>query len=61
MYALTQYQRELAQSHYDDLLRDARAAQPGPRPPRRPVVPQLLALVRRRQAPAARVSLRPSV
>ena len=60
MYPLTQYQQELAQSHYEDLLRDARAAQPGARPPRRQVWPQLVALVRRRRA-AVRISLRPSV
>jgi hypothetical protein len=61
MYPLTQYREELAQSHYDDLLRDARAAQAGPRPRRRQVVPQLAALVRRRRHAPARVSLRPSV
>ena len=59
MYPLTQYQQELARSHYDDLLCDARVAHLGPRPPRRQVLPKLVALVRRRRA-AARVSLRPS-
>jgi hypothetical protein len=59
MYPMTQYQRELAQSHYDDLRRDARAAQAGPRSPRRQVLPQLVALVRRRRV-AVRGSLKPS-
>jgi hypothetical protein len=59
MYPVTQYREELAQSHYDDLLRDARAAQRGPRPPRRQVWPRLVALVRRRHM-GARVALRPS-
>ena len=52
MYPLTQYRQELARSHYDDLLRDARAAQPGPRPPRRRVLPHLFALARPRNVAA---------
>jgi hypothetical protein len=59
MYPITQYQRELTQAHFDDLLRDARAARPVAHSQRRHAFPHLVALVRRRRL-AARAALRPS-